>query len=175
MILLPSRSCFLEGGGFGVAARWKTVDAATPVSTYAATGVRAEVPRDPDVVQVFRTNEPPILCTGFEGSVAVQASHLFAFPDPTADKKACIGNGPLLTREDESTTVKGVFLVGPAVTHGELSFCFVYKFRQRFAVVANAICRGLGMDTDAAVAECRRTDMYLTNFATCEDTCGEAC
>jgi len=25
------------------------------------------------------------------------------------------------------------------VRHGELSFCFVYKFRQRFAIVANAI------------------------------------
>ena len=133
------------------------------------------MPRDTDRIQVFRTNQAPILCTGFEGSVAAQASHLFAFPDPKAEKKACIGDGPLLTREDESTTVKGVFLVGPSVTHGDLSFCFVYKFRQRFAVVANAICQGLGMDTDAALAECRRTDMYLDNFATCEDTCGDAC
>lgn len=165
----------VEGGGFGVAARWKALDEATPASTYDSSGFRAEVPRDTDRIQVFRTNQAPILCTGFEGSVAAQASHLFAFPDPKAEKKACIGDGPLLTREDESTTVKGVFLVGPSVTHGDLSFCFVYKFRQRFAVVANAICQGLGMDTDAALAECRRTDMYLDNFATCEDTCGDAC
>ncbi len=47
-----------------------------------------------------------------------------------------------------------LFLVGPAVRHGELSFCFIYKFRQRFGVVANAICRGLGRDTTAAVENC---------------------
>jgi putative flavoprotein involved in K+ transport len=61
------------------------------------------------------------------------------------------------------------------VSLGELSFCFVYKFHQRFGVVANAICQGLGMDTSEAVAECRRTNMYLDNFATCEDTCGDTC
>ena len=47
---------------------------------------------------------------------------------------------PLLTTsEDESTKVPGVFLVGPSVRHGKLSFCFIYKFRQRFGIVANAI------------------------------------
>ena len=56
--------------------------------------------------------------------------------------------------------------------HGELSFCFVYKFRQRFGVVANAICRGLGKDTRAAVAECRKMNMYLDDFKCCESTCG---
>ena len=73
--------------------------------------------------------------------------------------------------EDESTKTPGVFLVGPSVSHGQLSFCFVYKFRQRFGIVANAICRGLGRDTAEAVAECRRTNMYLDDFACCEDAC----
>mmetsp|Transcript_17266 Transcript_17266/g.43073 ORF Transcript_17266/g.43073 Transcript_17266/m.43073 type:complete len:563 (+) Transcript_17266:115-1803(+) len=165
----------LGNGEFGVAAKWKTTDDGAPPSTYTSSGFRAEVPGDSDSIKVFRTKNPPILCTGFEGSVAAQASHLFAFPDPNANKKGCVGDGPLLTKNDESTKVKGVFLVGPAVTHGELSFCFVYKFRQRFAVVANAICEGLGMDTATAVAECRRTNMYLDNFLTCEDTCGDSC
>ena len=61
--------------------------------------------------------------------------------------------------------------MGPSVSHGELSFCFVYKFRQRFGVVANAICRALGRDTVEAVAECRQTDMYLDDLACCEGAC----
>merc|ERR1712060_371993 len=85
--------------------------------------------------------------------------------------RSCIGSGPLLTSEDESVLTPGVFLVGPSVTHGELSFCFVYKFRQRFAVVASAICERLGIDTEKAIAECRQTDMFLDNFATCEGIC----
>ena len=165
----------LGNGEFGVAAKWKETDDNAPPSTYTSNGFRAEVPGDEDSVKVFRTKNPPILCTGFEGSVAAQASHLFAFPDPNAASKGCVGDGPLLRKNDESTVVDGVFLVGPSVSHGDLSFCFVYKFRQRFAVVANAICEGLGMDTDAAVNECRKTNMYLDNFLTCEDTCGDAC
>jgi len=69
--------------------------------------------------------------------------------------------------------VPGVFLVGPNVRHGSRSFCFVYKFRQRFGIVANAICRGLGRDTTAAVALSRKHDMYLDDFSCCEDTCGD--
>jgi hypothetical protein len=68
-----------------------------------------------------------------------------------------------------------VFLVGPQVQHDALSFCFVYKFRQRFAVVANAICGSLGIDTRAAVAECRGNNMYLDDFQSCKDTCGDVC
>ena len=50
---------------------------------------------------------------------------------------------PLLTKMDESTKIPGVFLVGPTVSQGHHSFCFVYKFRQRFAIVADAICQAL--------------------------------
>merc|ERR1712029_1067235 len=97
------------------------------------------------------------------------AGDLFDFPKKNNDKKGCVGDGPLLTARDESTKVPGVFLAGPAVSHGELSFCFVYKFRQRFAVVADAICRGLGRDTTKIVEECRLVDMYLDDFSVCED------
>mmetsp|Transcript_7038 Transcript_7038/g.20603 ORF Transcript_7038/g.20603 Transcript_7038/m.20603 type:complete len:81 (+) Transcript_7038:314-556(+) len=78
----------------------------------------------------------------------------------------------MLTDDDESTAVPGVFLVGPSVSHGDLSFCFVYKFRQRFGIVADKICRGLGRDTAAAVAECRKTNMYLDDLSCCVGSCG---
>lgn len=100
---------------------------------------------------------------------------LFAFVGDNHARKGCLGNAPLLTEDDESTKVPGVFLVGPQVQHDSLVFCFVYKFRQRFAVVANAICQGIGIDTKAAVAECRSNNMYLDDFQTCEDTCGDVC
>jgi hypothetical protein len=152
-----------EGGGYDVTAKWKEKEESVVSRRFAD-----EDPGERDSILKIHTKQPPILCTGFVGSVAAQASHLFDFPDPESAGKGCIGNGPLLTKDDESTKVPGVFLVGPSVTHGELSFCFVYKFRQRFAVVANAICKGLGMDTAEAVAECRQTNMYLDDFAVCE-------
>lgn len=160
-----------KGGGFDITAKWKAVDEETFPNWSV---IRTEEPGQKDSVVVLHSKQAPVLCTGFEGSVAAQAGHLFDFPEE-GETKGCIGNGPLLTRNDESTKVPGVFLVGPSVTHGPLSFCFVYKFRQRFAVVANAICQGLGMDTEEAVAQCRRTNMYLDDFAVCEDTCGDDC
>ena len=65
--------------------------------------------------------------------------------------------------------------VGPAVRHDELSFCFVYKFRQRFGIVADAIARGLGHDTTHAVAHARQMDMFLDDLECCKKVCGSAC
>ena len=76
---------------------------------------------------------------------------------------------------DESTKVPGVFLVGPSVSHGQLSFCFVYKFRQRFGIVADAICKGLGRDTASAVAQARATNMYLEMGTPQWECCADAC
>ena len=112
-----------------------------------------------------------MLCTGFEGSVASSARHLFDLADDSDAAKGCLAGAPLLTDVDESTKVPGIFLVGPTVRHGSLSFCFIYKFRQRFGVVANAICRSLGRDTVEAVAECRGQNMFLDDFGCCEDAC----
>merc|ERR1719491_890753 len=156
-----------KGGGFNVAAKWKEVE-----EEQTARNVETEKTGEEDSILVIQTKHAPVLCTGFEGSVAASASHLFEFPDKN-EKKGCLGEGPLLTLDDESTKVPGVFLVGPSVTHGDLSFCFVYKFRQRFAVVANAICNGLGVDTEEAVARCRKTDMYMDDFTECE--CDDSC
>ncbi|CAN0074243.1 unnamed protein product [Discosporangium mesarthrocarpum] len=165
-----------EGGGYNVTAEWQEVEEVEDaplrepikVSTY-------HEPGEPGTTITLHTPNPPILATGFEGSVRAAASHLFAFADENHKRAGCLGNAPLLTDDDESTKVPGVFLVGPQVQHDSLVFCFVYKFRQRFGVVANAICQGLGMDTKAAKGDCRSNNMYLDNFETCEDTCGDVC
>ena len=111
---------------------------------------------------VVHTSQPPVLCTGFQGTIASAAKDLFDFADDNA--KGCLAGAPLLTKEDESTKAAGVFLVGPTVRHGELSFCFIYKFRQRFGIVADAICRRLGRDTAQAVEDLRQMDMYLDDI-----------
>ena len=52
-----------------------------------------------------------------------------------------------------------------------MNFCFIYKFRQRFAVVADAIAQRLGKDTTEAVAARRATGMYLDDLSCCEESC----
>jgi hypothetical protein len=91
------------------------------------------------------------------------------------EAKGCAEGAPLLNKLDESTTTPGLFLVGPAVRHGDLSFCFVYKFRQRFGIVADAIAKALGRETAAAVDAARDMNMYLDDFECCKAACGEAC
>ncbi|MCU4740716.1 NAD(P)/FAD-dependent oxidoreductase [Natronoglomus mannanivorans] len=107
----------------------------------------------------YEATTPPILATGFEGSLGLVAES-FAFENDNDD---C----PLLTDRDESTTTPGLFLVGPQVAHDGQSFCFIYKFRQRFAVVAETIGDRLGVDTDS-LEEYREKRMFLEDLECCE-------
>jgi len=167
-----------KGGGYNVIAEWKATEQLPlkgqrkPLASFAEVGGQAGAEGSE---LVMHTAQPPVLCTGFQGSlVAGAARDLFDFAEESDEADGCLRGAALLTQEDESTKVPGVFLVGPAVSHGQLSFCFVYKFRQRFGIVADAICRGLGRDTRAAVATCRRENMYLDELRCCEAAC-ESC
>ena len=112
---------------------------------------------DGDVVDCA---ERPILATGFVGSASL-VRPLFDWRDDVY---------PLLTENDESTVTKGLFLVGPQVRQDDLIFCFIYKFRQRFAVVANQIARRMRVSTEPLV-EYRRHVMYLDDLSCCGDAC----
>lgn len=108
----------------------------------------------------WRSPTRPILATGFEGSLSL-IRDLFDWSD---------GDTALLTLEDESTRTPGLFVAGPQVRHGDAIFCFIYKFRQRFAVVANAIARRLGVD--ASVLDVyRHRGMYLEDLSCCGERC----
>ena len=104
--------------------------------------------------------EKPILASGFVGSASLVRS-LFDWQDD---------GFPLLTEDDESTVTKGLFLVGPQVRQGDVIFCFIYKFRQRFAVVANQIARRLRVSAKP-LEEYRRHGMYLDDLSCCGDDC----
>ena len=77
---------------------------------------------------------------------------------------------PLVNPVDESTLHSGVFLVGPSLRHDKHILCFVYKFRQRFAVVVNTIAERLGVNA-TALAEYRRQGMFLDDLSCCGDAC----
>ncbi|MEM6480975.1 MAG: NAD(P)-binding domain-containing protein, partial [Pseudomonadota bacterium] len=101
---------------------------------------------------------PPILATGF-GSGTSRVSEWFDF-DPDGI--------PLLTSQDESTSMPGLFLVGPEVSHQGHVFCFIYKFRQRFAVVARAIAGRMGVDT-SVLEIYYENNMLLDDLTCCDD------
>jgi putative flavoprotein involved in K+ transport len=104
----------------------------------------------------------PILASGFSGSLAM-VKDLFEFDEE--------GKFALLKEEsDESTITKGLYLVGSQVKHGDALFCFIYKFRQRFAVVGKSIGEQLKLDTDP-LEEYRRRGMYLDDLSCCRDQC----
>ena len=104
----------------------------------------------------------PILATGFKGSLG----HLDGMIEYDED------GAPLVTEEaDESTIVPGLFISGPMLHHRGVSFCFIYKFRQRFAIVADAIAQRLGVDTTKAVAARRAAGMYLDDLSCCAESC----
>jgi len=102
----------------------------------------------------------PLLATGFEPNLG-PAESLFSIHDGTVE----------LTDRDESTETPGLFLAGPDVVHNGVMFCFIYKFRARFPVIAEEIGDRLGVDTDALDVY-REQNMFLDDLSCCEpDMC----
>ncbi len=108
----------------------------------------------------FHTDIPPLLAGGFEGSHRLVADLFERRQD----------GFPLLNDNDESTLVPGLFLCGPAVRHGDHVFCFIYKYRQRFAVVAKAIATSLGLPAER-LEHYRNWGMYLDDLSCCGEEC----
>ena len=111
--------------------------------------------------QVFSSNSKPLFAGGFDGSHQF-VSHLF---DERED------GFPLLNENDESTLVPGMFLCGPSVRHDGHIFCFIFKYRQRFAIVAQAIASSLDISTDEFVEAYRGWGMYLDDLSCCGQEC----
>ena len=111
--------------------------------------------------QVFRSKTQPLLAAGFDGSHTL-VSHLFEERD---------AGFPLLNERDESTKTPGLYLSGPSVRHDNHDFCFIFKFRQRFAVVAQSIASSLDIPTDEFVQAYRDWGMYLDDLSCCGQEC----
>ncbi len=118
---------------------------------------RLEIIFDADVVEVtqegdhsFRVHaadgrhwdvqQAPILGTGFlKGGGARQIKELWLWDDE---------DRIVLSDVDESIYTPGLFLVGPQVRHDQRIYCFIYKFRQRFARISRQIAQRLQLDIE---------------------------
>ena len=109
----------------------------------------------------FQSEIQPLLAGGFIGSHNF-VSHLF-------DKRE--DGFPLLSERDESTSVPGMFLCGPSVRHDNHDFCFIYKYRQRFGIVANAIATSLDLPTEEFIEAYKGWGMYLDDLSCCGQEC----
>ncbi len=113
--------------------------------------------------RAIRTPTRPILATGFSGSLE-RIRELWDW-----DRES--GLPRLDGATDESTRTPGLFLCGPGVRHrtadGLAVFCFVYKFRMRFAVVAATIARRLGRDPSRMLAEYAAANMIWDDGHSC--------
>lgn len=127
-------------------------------------GFQVDTPEGP-----WMTSGPPLLATGFEGSLSL-VRDLFAWSGAEPEI-------PALSEHDESTRTPNLFLAGPLVRHrvGERQklaiFCFIYKFRARFPVIAAAIADRLGVDDLTPLTPWRERGMWLDDLSCCADDC----
>ena len=110
---------------------------------------------------VFQSKNQPILANGFDGSHNF-ISNLFEQRDDGFAE---------LNDQDESTITPGLFLAGPMVRHDGHIFCFIFKYRQRFAIVAQAIASSFDLPTDEFVAAYKGWGMYLDDLSCCGQEC----
>lgn len=117
--------------------------------------------------RAFFSSSAPILATGFESSLQAIAP-LFEW-NSRGDAE--------LSENDESVKTRGLFVCGPSLRHldaqGEaLIFCFIYKFRGRFPIVAQTIAARLGLEIEDGINWYLAGNMYLDDLSCCGDACG---
>lgn len=109
----------------------------------------------------IKTPTQPISATGFAGGECMIGEY-FVWDT----------NRPILNEQDESTTTPGLYLVGPHVKHGPAIFCFIYKYRQRFAVVVESICSIYRKDSPTDWLEYyQKNNFYLKDLGGCCNDC----
>lgn len=111
---------------------------------------------------IIETKQEPLLCTGFH-SGAAQFHSLFEWTEDGL---------PIVNEYDESTLVPSVYLTGPSLRQRETIFCFIYKFRQRFAIFVEHLLRQHHISYDKqALEEYKQSNMYLDDLTCCEAGC----
>jgi thioredoxin reductase len=107
----------------------------------------------------FEVSTAPILCTGFRGALRGVEEHFH------------IGSEvPVFTEEaDESPVTPGLFYSGPALRHRGTLFCFIYKFRARFGIVAREIAGRLGLECEGPLKLWRERGFLVEDLACCTD------
>jgi len=113
--------------------------------------------------RTFTSDDEPINCTGFDTSLTL-VKELFDFEE----------GYPLLTGFDESRKTENLYLVGPQVKHGNALFCFIYKYRQRFAIVAERIAKSNKISYDKikeVLHDYKNNNFYMKDLSCCDGEC----
>lgn len=112
--------------------------------------------------QISFSETKPLLATGFAQINSPLMADLF-------DRD---GNRAVLTDQDESTIHPNLFMVGPQVQHGDVILCYIYKYRQRFAYIADVIGQREGIDLDQVQLQVYKDNqMYLDHLTNCSPDC----
>jgi putative flavoprotein involved in K+ transport len=118
--------------------------------------------------KTYRTQSAPILATGFKSSLQL-IKELFDWAGDVAKVRGL---------DDQSTKTPGLYLAGPALRHivkkKLLVFCFIYKYRGRFPLVAQSIGKNLGVakgEIKRMVEFYKKQGMFLDDLSCCGDDC----
>ncbi len=114
------------------------------------------------------SDSAPILATGFQSSLQL-VEGLFDWKEGVAQVRLA---------DDQSTKTPGLYLAGPSLRHlhaGKLLiFCFIYKYRGRFPIVARSIGRRLKLPKaalDHMTSFYKDHKMWLEDLSCCGDDC----
>jgi hypothetical protein len=114
---------------------------------------------------IIETENAPICATGF--SLVKKPIEKFV----TARED---GTPKLNEKTDEFFGYNNLYLSGPSVRHDNHIFCFIYKFRQRFGVIAENILTKEGYSEDdisCLVSNWKANGMYLADLSSCGEEC----
>jgi thioredoxin reductase len=109
----------------------------------------------------FRCETRPLLATGFQSAL------MHPVMEGLWDWKA--GQPVLSETADESTRTPGLFYSGPSLQQRGMLFCFVYKFRARFGVIAREIAGRLGLEWEEPLGLWRERGFMLDDLSCCTD------
>ncbi|MEM6347829.1 MAG: NAD(P)/FAD-dependent oxidoreductase [Bacteroidota bacterium] len=114
---------------------------------------------------VIETERIPICATGFS-LVKEPIDEFIAWRED--------GSPKLNEKTDEFFGQENIYLSGPSVRHDKHIFCFIYKFRQRFGVIAEDILKKEAYkekDIIKLVNRWRVNGMYLSDLSCCDAEC----
>ncbi|MCH6259241.1 NAD(P)-binding domain-containing protein [Puniceicoccaceae bacterium K14] len=106
----------------------------------------------------FVSSQAPILATGFEPGIKRQVSSFFEWNQ----------SRPVFSEVDSSTLYPNLFYSGPSLLHRDSKFCFIYKFRARFGVIAQEIGKRLELDT-SSLSEWKKRGFLIEDIDCCVD------
>jgi putative flavoprotein involved in K+ transport len=107
----------------------------------------------------FHSPTQPILATGFRHAL-----------EPIRDLWKWKKGLPVISEEaDESTLFPGLFYSGPSLAHRGMLFCFIYKFRARFGVIAKTIAERMGRDWEKPLKLWKERGFMMEDLSCCLD------